>query len=219
MIVNLFLIIINKLTLELNLPPKGLKQHFNAVLYCWFIVFFTPEGQKDHPDVWMQGDSLINTLTSSSSACVVLLQQSDEDVSQFDSRFTRQTPVDSPDDTTLSHSAELAFAVRLSSFSRVFPSFTTSCCSDSLSPPAGFHLRRTVCAGESEGRIFLWTPNTTSAQTQQQPSHTQQVTTLLVWPFKTRGRDLCVFGFHSNLHGVLLFIPQWHLPMYLFSFI
>lgn len=39
-------------------------------------------------------------------------QQSDEDVSQFDTRFTRQTPVDSPDDTTLSHSAELAFAVR-----------------------------------------------------------------------------------------------------------
>ncbi|KAK1886563.1 Ribosomal protein S6 kinase beta-1 [Dissostichus eleginoides] len=36
--------------------------------------------------------------------------QSDEDVSQFDTRFTRQTPVDSPDDTTLSHSAELAFA-------------------------------------------------------------------------------------------------------------
>lgn len=40
-------------------------------------------------------------------------QHSDEDVSQFDTRFTRQTPVDSPDDTSLSHSAELAFAVRL----------------------------------------------------------------------------------------------------------
>uniref|UniRef100_A0A8B9RBK6 Ribosomal protein S6 kinase B2 n=1 Tax=Astyanax mexicanus TaxID=7994 RepID=A0A8B9RBK6_ASTMX len=38
--------------------------------------------------------------------------QSDEDVSQFDSRFTRQTPVDSPDDTTLSGSADHAFAVR-----------------------------------------------------------------------------------------------------------
>ncbi|XP_068178785.1 ribosomal protein S6 kinase beta-2-like isoform X2 [Antennarius striatus] len=36
--------------------------------------------------------------------------QSDEDVSQFDIRFTRQTPVDSPDDSTLSHSVELAFA-------------------------------------------------------------------------------------------------------------
>ncbi|KAJ4944758.1 hypothetical protein JOQ06_013298 [Pogonophryne albipinna] len=36
--------------------------------------------------------------------------QSDEDVSQFDTIFTRQTPVDSPDDTTLSQSAELAFA-------------------------------------------------------------------------------------------------------------
>lgn len=46
----------------------------------------------------------------------ILLQQSDEDVSQFDTRFTRQTPVDSPDDTSLSHSAELAFAVRILSF-------------------------------------------------------------------------------------------------------
>lgn len=48
------------------------------------------------------------------------VQQSDEDVSQFDTRFTRQTPVDSPDDTSLSHSAELAFAVRLSSSSDFF---------------------------------------------------------------------------------------------------
>ncbi|XP_048663687.1 ribosomal protein S6 kinase beta-2 isoform X2 [Marmota marmota marmota] len=35
--------------------------------------------------------------------------QSEEDVSQFDTRFTRQTPVDSPDDTTLSESANQAF--------------------------------------------------------------------------------------------------------------
>eukprot|EP00072_Mus_musculus_P052700 XP_006531875.1 PREDICTED: ribosomal protein S6 kinase beta-2 isoform X1 [Mus musculus] len=35
--------------------------------------------------------------------------QSEEDVSQFDARFTRQTPVDSPDDTALSESANQAF--------------------------------------------------------------------------------------------------------------
>ncbi|XP_030041505.1 ribosomal protein S6 kinase beta-2 [Microcaecilia unicolor] len=35
--------------------------------------------------------------------------QSDEDVSQFDTRFTRQTPVDSPDDITISESANQAF--------------------------------------------------------------------------------------------------------------
>lgn len=39
-------------------------------------------------------------------------QQSEEDVSQFDSHFTKQTPVDSPDDTTLSESANQAFLVR-----------------------------------------------------------------------------------------------------------
>uniref|UniRef100_A0A672H538 Ribosomal protein S6 kinase n=1 Tax=Salarias fasciatus TaxID=181472 RepID=A0A672H538_SALFA len=36
-------------------------------------------------------------------------QQSAEDVSQFDSKFTSQTPVDSPDDSTLSESANQAF--------------------------------------------------------------------------------------------------------------
>ncbi|XP_072194154.1 ribosomal protein S6 kinase beta-2 isoform X1 [Excalfactoria chinensis] len=35
--------------------------------------------------------------------------QSDEDVSQFDARFTRQTPVDSPDDAIISESANQAF--------------------------------------------------------------------------------------------------------------
>nr|XP_058161086.1 ribosomal protein S6 kinase beta-2 isoform X2 [Dasypus novemcinctus] len=35
--------------------------------------------------------------------------QSEEDVSQFDTRFTRQTPVDSPDDMALSESANQAF--------------------------------------------------------------------------------------------------------------
>ncbi|XP_062864235.1 ribosomal protein S6 kinase beta-2-like [Trichomycterus rosablanca] len=48
--------------------------------------------------------------------------QSDEDVSQFDIRFTKQTPVDSPDDTTLSDSADHAFA----GFTYVAPSVLDS---------------------------------------------------------------------------------------------
>lgn len=36
----------------------------------------------------------------------------EEDVSQFDTKFTRQTPVDSPDDTVLSESANQVFVVR-----------------------------------------------------------------------------------------------------------
>ncbi|XP_072319173.1 ribosomal protein S6 kinase beta-2-like [Eucyclogobius newberryi] len=47
---------------------------------------------------------------------------SEEDVSLFDTRFTRQTPVDSPDDSRLSHSAELAFA----GFTYVAPSVLES---------------------------------------------------------------------------------------------
>ncbi|VEN36837.1 unnamed protein product, partial [Callosobruchus maculatus] len=34
---------------------------------------------------------------------------SDDDVSQFDTKFTKQTPVDSPDESTLSESANMIF--------------------------------------------------------------------------------------------------------------
>ena len=42
---------------------------------------------------------------------IFFIKQSEEDVSQFDSKFTRQTPVDSPDDSTLSESANQVFLV------------------------------------------------------------------------------------------------------------
>ncbi|KAM6972422.1 ribosomal protein S6 kinase beta-2-like [Aplochiton taeniatus] len=48
--------------------------------------------------------------------------QSDDDVSQFDTRFTRQTPVDSPDDSAFSHGADHAF----SGFTYVAPSVLES---------------------------------------------------------------------------------------------
>ncbi|XP_053417453.1 ribosomal protein S6 kinase beta-2 isoform X1 [Nycticebus coucang] len=48
--------------------------------------------------------------------------QSEEDVSQFDTRFTRQTPVDSPDDMALSESANQAFV----GFTYVAPSVLES---------------------------------------------------------------------------------------------
>lgn len=52
------------------------------------------------------------TLYSFNPPSWISLKQSEEDVSQFDVRFTRQTPVDSPDDTALSESANQAFLVR-----------------------------------------------------------------------------------------------------------
>lgn len=41
-----------------------------------------------------------------------LHQSGEDDVSQFDSKFTKQTPVDSPDDHMLSESANMVFEVR-----------------------------------------------------------------------------------------------------------
>jgi hypothetical protein len=37
------------------------------------------------------------------------LQRSEDDVSQFDTKFTKQIPVDSPEETTLSESANMMF--------------------------------------------------------------------------------------------------------------
>lgn len=50
--------------------------------------------------------------------CVILmimtlnLQRSEDDVSQFDTKFTKQIPVDSPEESTLSESANMIFQVR-----------------------------------------------------------------------------------------------------------
>lgn len=40
------------------------------------------------------------------------LQTNDEDVSQFDTKFTKQTPVDSPDENVLSESQNVVFQVK-----------------------------------------------------------------------------------------------------------
>ena len=60
---------------------------------------------------------MYNTVCSPFSNFFFFIKQSEEDVSQFDSKFTRQTPVDSPDDSALSESANQVFLVseRLSS--------------------------------------------------------------------------------------------------------
>lgn len=47
-------------------------------------------------------------------------QRSEDDVSQFDTRFTRQVPVDSPDDTTLSESVNLIFQVSVNRASKSY---------------------------------------------------------------------------------------------------
>ncbi|XP_030643855.1 ribosomal protein S6 kinase beta-2-like [Chanos chanos] len=62
--------------------------------------------------------------------------QSEEDVSQFDSRFTRQTPVDSPDDTTLS--TDNTFA----GFTYVAPSVLESLKEGFSFEPKARHVRR-----------------------------------------------------------------------------
>lgn len=52
---------------------------------------------------------IINTLVPLVFGAV---QNSDDDVSQFDTKFTRQIPIDSPDDATLSESCNMIFQVR-----------------------------------------------------------------------------------------------------------
>ena len=49
-----------------------------------------------------------------------LLQAGEDDVSQFDTKFTKQTPIDSPDESTLSESANLVFQVWILFFYHLF---------------------------------------------------------------------------------------------------
>uniref|UniRef100_A0A8C1WH73 non-specific serine/threonine protein kinase n=1 Tax=Cyprinus carpio TaxID=7962 RepID=A0A8C1WH73_CYPCA len=76
--------------------------------------------------------------------------RSADDVSQFDSKFTSQTPVDSPDDSTLSESANQVFLVSL---------FSWSLFGLSLSLP----LKAEGVDGWSRGPPFPEVPTTTSS--------------------------------------------------------
>lgn len=44
---------------------------------------------------------------------ILSLQRSEDDVSQFDTKFTKQIPVDSPEESMLSESANMMFQVTL----------------------------------------------------------------------------------------------------------
>ncbi|TNN77012.1 Ribosomal protein S6 kinase beta-1 [Liparis tanakae] len=73
--------------------------------FCGTIEYMAPEilmrsGHNRAVDWWSLGALMYDMLTGAQSA---------DDVSQFDSKFTSQTPVDSPDDSTLSESANQAF--------------------------------------------------------------------------------------------------------------
>lgn len=108
------------------------------------------------------------------------LQQSAEDVSQFDSKFTSQTPVDSPDDSTLSESANQAFLVP----DRAEPPppcllhhYHALCVNTLLLPVvfAGFHLRGAVSPGEHEGEVLLRAQDPLAKEDHGKPQDSSQV--------------------------------------------
>ncbi|XP_068800257.1 ribosomal protein S6 kinase beta-2 isoform X2 [Struthio camelus] len=69
---------------------------------------FTAENRKKTIDKILKGKLVLPPYLTP-DARDLLKKQSEEDVSQFDTRFTRQTPVDSPDDAAISESANQAF--------------------------------------------------------------------------------------------------------------
>ncbi|KAF9410976.1 hypothetical protein HW555_010108 [Spodoptera exigua] len=72
--------------------------HVNAIVEAPEIL--TRSGHGKAVDWWSLGALMYDMLIG---------QTSDDDVSQFDTRFTLQTPIDSPDESTLSESANLMF--------------------------------------------------------------------------------------------------------------
>lgn len=88
-------------------------------------------------------------------------QQSAEDVSQFDSKFTSQPPVDSPDDSTLSESANQVFLV--SELAHDFTVLLFSYCQivgatvHPIHRPlfAGIYLCCSICIGKYKGEVLI----------------------------------------------------------------
>lgn len=103
-------------------------------------------------------------------------------MSQFDTRFTRQTPVDSPDDTALSESANQAFLVRSGGL-RVLGTqagtvagawWVLSIAWPCLCPP-GLHLRGALRPGQHQGGLLLPAQAALPEAPQQQPPNPHQV--------------------------------------------
>ncbi|CAF1405468.1 unnamed protein product [Adineta ricciae] len=73
------------------------------------------------------------------------LLNSDDDVSQFDTKFTKQTPVDSPDDNIISRSADIAFL----GFTYVAPSIFEDFHSN------GYRSPKTMLSSENISQAFI----------------------------------------------------------------
>lgn len=92
------------------------------MIYRWlnpigfFLHSFTP---PRIPSTAVSVDNIKDLAVDFYGVFVCFGKQSEEDVSQFDAKFTRQTPVDSPDDSTLSESANQVFLVSEPKASRI----------------------------------------------------------------------------------------------------